>query len=240
MSGADQRVGKLAAGDLAALAAYRALSGWMLREADDSTYWLRVPASDEKSFRKLPLLGRWSAGKNSQITRDGRRVPEALLPSDGWQPVASLLPLGSPERGMPGMAPAPVDFTLETDTADLPAEALLCTLQDFAAWAETALAQRLAVLQLACCEDSRVFLTGAPLPGIRGRGFHRIGKLWLPCGYRLPDHLWPGLLEDFFRIGGSRFALLHADGSFESLDSENLIPASRAVVRATGESMTPV
>ena len=235
MTATEQRVGKLAAGDLGALAAFRAHAGWLLCEDGADAFWLRVPSDDEEDFRKLPLLGRWSLLDGGKIVREGRRVPEALLPTDGWRPLAVFLPVTPPPRGAPGMPPMPVGFQLVPDDAGLPAAALLCKWGAFADWVETAFAPRLERLRFACSEDGRAFVSGDPLPAIPGGGFYRIGRLWLPCGYRLPDHAWPELLEGTLRLGRNRLAILHADGSHEELDEENLIPAARAAVRITSQ-----
>lgn len=131
------------------------------------------------------------------------------------------------------MPPPAITFHLETDDADHPADALLCTGEIFAAWVETAFSPRLECLRFACCEDGRTFVAGLPLPAVPGAGFHRLGRLWLPCGYRLPEHAWPELIEELLGLGRNRMAILHPDGSHEELDEENLVPATRAAVRTT-------
>lgn len=233
MSATQHRVGKIAARDLAALASYRALPGWELRPDTATVYWLKLPTEDDAIFRNLPLLGRWSADAHGRLVREGRRVPEALLPADGWQTLATLLPLTPPPRGAPGMPPAAVGFHLQSDDAGHPAMALLCRWDVFAGWAETAFAPRLECLRFACCDDGRAFVVGHPLPAIPGAGYHRTGRLWLPCGWRLPDHAWPELLEDALRLGRNRMARLEPAGSHEILDEENLLAATRAAVRCT-------
>lgn len=233
MSSTEHRIGKLAAGDLESLAGFRARAGWMLRLDESGGYWLRVPAGDDEDFRKLPLLGRWTGLPGGKIIREGRQVPEAILPSEGWQALDGFFPLAPPPRGIPGMPPAAVGFHLEKDDADLPAGALLCDWEAFATWAETCFAPRLEKLRFACSGDGRAFVTGHPLPPLRGDSFHALGRLWLPAGYRLPDHAWPELLEELLGLGKNRIAILHPDGSHEEMDEENLIPASRAAVRAS-------
>lgn len=227
------RVGKIDARDLGALAGHRGLSGWSLCPDADGTFWLKVPPADEDAFRKLPLIGRWSADAAGKLVREGRVVPEALLPADGWQTLATLLPVAPPMRGAPGMPPPAVAFCLEPDDSGHPAAALLCRRETFTAWAANAFAPRLDCLRFACCEDGRIFVAGSPLPPLPGTGFHRIGRLWLPCGWRLPDHAWPELLEEVLGLGRNRMSLLHPDGSHEDLDEENLVPATRAAVRTT-------
>lgn len=131
------------------------------------------------------------------------------------------------------MPPVPVSFQLEKDDADLPAGALLCDWESLAAWADTCFAPRLEKLRFACSNDDRAFVCGEPLPPLRGSSFHAIGRLWLPSGYRLPDHVWPDLLEELLGLGKNRIAILHPDGSHEEMDEENLITATRAAVRAS-------
>lgn len=240
MSATEYRVGRLAATDLLSLAAFRAREGWLLCPDGAGHFWLKAPAADEESFRKLPLTGRWTGDREGRLIRDGGRVPEALLPAEGWRPVATELGVTPAPRGLPGMPPPAVRFRLERDEADLPAAALICRREIFSQWAETAFAPRLDSLRFACCEDGRAFVTGDPLPPLPGAGFHRLGRLWLPCGYRLPDHVWPELLEEVLGLGRNRLTILHPDGRHEELDEENLAPATRAAVRITERGMTPL
>lgn len=233
MTALEHRVGRIATADLGTLTAFRGHAGWALRADGADHWWLRVPATDEDVFRKLPLLGRWSLDDAGLLVRDGRRVPEALLPGDGWQSLAVVLPVAPPPRNVPGMPPPAAGFALVPDDMEQAAGALLGSFADFAAWADTAIAQRLAVLEFACAADGRAFITGHPLPPMPGTAFHRHGRLWLPCGWRLPDHAWPELLEEMLKLGRNRMALLHPDGSHEVFDEENLVPATRAAVRTT-------
>lgn len=241
VNASGHRVGRIAATELLALAACRGLEGWSLCPSGAEEYWLRVPLEDEEIFRKLPLLGRWICDASGALVRDGRRVPEATLPEDGWKPLSTYLTITPPLRTTPGMPPPAIAFQLETDEADHAAAAVLCTTGIFAAWAETAFSPRLECLRFACCEDGRAFVTGLPLPAVPGAGFHQLGKLWLPCGYRLPDHVWPELLEEMLGLGRNRMAIIHPDGSQEELDGENLVPATRAAVRTSirgGQAVT--
>ncbi|MEK7952116.1 hypothetical protein [Luteolibacter soli] len=235
MSSLEQRVGRIATADLGVLAAFRDRTGWALRDEGNGSgfHWLRVPAADEDLFRKLPLVGRWSMDSEYRLIRDGRLVAEALLPADSWQTLAAVIAITPPLRGAPGMPPPAVSFRLEPDAEMQPAGALLCGLADFASWADSALAPRFAGLRFAAAEDGRVFVTGHPLPAIAGASFYPIGKLWLPCGWKLPDHTWPELLEGVLKLGRNRVALFHPDGCHEKLDEENLVPATRAAVRTT-------
>ena len=233
MSAVTHRVGRIAASDLLVLAAYRSLPHWQLRADGTDAYWLRVAADDEEIFPKLPLLGRWTADATGQLTREGHRVPEAVLPQEGWREVADLLPIVPPRRGAPGMPAPAVAFQLVPDDAGHAAGALICHFADFSCWASTALSVRIECLRFACCEDGRAMVVGSPLPPLPGAGFHRMGRLWLPCGWRLPDHVWPELLEEILGLGSNRMSLLHPDGSHEEVDQENLIPATRPAVRTT-------
>ena len=229
----EHHVGRIRAHDLDTLMIHRDLTGWWLRPDGRDFYLLKVPAFDESLFQKLPLLGRWTLDGSGRMIREGKRVPEALLPEDGWQSLAGLLPIAPPSRGAPGMPPAAVGFTLVVDDAGHPATALLCRREDFTAWATTAFAPRIECLRFACCEDDRAFVAGTPLPPLPGAGFHRLGRIWLPCGWQLPDFTWPELIEDMLALGNNRFCILHPDGSHEELDMENLIPATRSSVRSS-------
>lgn len=224
-------VGKISCRDLTVLAAYRDRTDWVLLADGQESYWLKVPPSDEECFRKLPLLGRWMADQEGRITREGKRIAEAQLPSAGWQALASHLPIGSPPRGAPGMPPQGMAFQLVADDSGHAATGLLCRNDDLASWASHAFVTRIECLRFARCEDDRAFVVGTPLPPLPGGGFYRIGRLWLPCGWNVPDSIWPELLEEILGLGRNRMALFHPDGSYEELDEENLVPATRAAVR---------
>jgi len=232
------RVGRLSASDLGALAPHRARTDWALCPDGTAHFWLRVPESDETLFQKIPLTRRWTSLRDHTLIRDGHRVAEATLPQVGWQPLPIYITLDLPQRGSPGMPPPPMALALIKDSNDRPADALICDGVTFATWAETAFSLRLECLHFACCADRRAFVQGCPLPAIPGTACYQEGQLWLPCGYRLPDHLWPELLADVLALGNNRMTLLHPDGSHEKLDSENLIPATRASVRSS-ISITP-
>ena len=229
----EYRVGRIATADLGTLAAHRALPGWSMRSDGPAEFWLRVPMEDEEIFRKLPLSGRWAAGDDRLLVRDGRFVPEAVLPSDGWVSPATIVSVTPPARGGAGMPPPAIAFQLEPVDADHPARALICQARAFAEWAETAFAPRLDRLRFAVCEDGRAFITGHPLPAMAGSTFYQLGRLWLPCGYGLPDYAWPELIEESQGLGRNRMAIFQRDGSFEEVDEENLVPVTRAAVRTT-------
>lgn len=233
MNALGQRIGRIAASELHALAGLRGQQGWSLCPSGEEGYWLRVPLEDEEIFRKLPLLGRWTSDAGGTLVRDGRRVPEAMLPDDGWKPLSAYLTVMPPLRTTLGMPPPAVTFQLQTDDSDHPATAVICQTEIFAAWAETAFSPRLECLRFACCADGRAFVTGRALPAVPGAGFHQLGKLWLPCGYRLPDFVWAELLEELLGLGRNRMAIFHPDGSHEELDEENLVPVTRAAIRTT-------
>lgn len=233
MNASGYRVGRISVSELRALSAYRGLNGWSLCPAGPGETWLRVPFSDEEIFRKLPLIGRWTSDAVGLLVRDGRRVPENILPDAGWQLLSTYITVTMPLRTAPGMSPPTIEFQLEADESDRPATGVLCQMEVFATWVETAFAPRLECLRFACCEDGRAFVIGVPLPAIPGAGIHQLGKLWLPCGYRLPDHLWQELVEETLSLGNSRIAIVQPDGSHEDLESENLVSANRAAVRAT-------
>lgn len=233
MNAVTHRVGRIAASDLAMLSVYRNYSHWLLCADGGNAYWLKIATGDEEIFRKLPLVGRWTADADGQLTREGSRVPEAILPLVGWQPLADLLPVAPPRRSAPGMPPPAVGFRLVPDDGGHPATALICRFSDFSAWVSWALSARIECLRFACCEDGRALVVGTPLPPVPGAGWHRAGRLWLPCGWRLPDHVWVELLEEILGLGSNRMSLVHPDGSHEEVDEENLIPATRPAVRST-------
>lgn len=226
-------VGRMAAGDLGSLAGCRERIGWALRGDGAAAFLLRVPAQDEGDFRKLPLLARWGADGEGRLTREGCRVPESVLPAEGWVPAASLLPVGAPAKGLPGMPRPAVTFQLQQGGGEREAEALLCRAEDFLRWVGTAFSRRLVGLKFAASGDGRMFVAGTPLPPVQGVGYHSSGRLWIPGGYTLPDWIWSGLVEEVLELGGNRMVLLHPDGGHEDIASENLIPVTRAAVRAT-------
>jgi hypothetical protein len=231
------RVGLLAGGDLAALAPWRARPGWELRPDGAGSFWLRVPADDEAAFRLLPLLERRSEVRPGVLVRDGRLTPDALLPGDGWLPVAELLPLEPPPRGTRGMPPPPIPVRLEPCATATEAGALCCRMEHFAAWAETAFANRLARLRFAVCEVGSALVTGDPPPAVPGTPHWLLGKLWLPCGWRLPAWIRPEVFEETLGLGSNRAAILDPGGGWDVLDVENLIPAHRASVRASWSAL---
>ncbi len=231
-------IGLIAAQDLGMLAAYRS-SGWEICPADGDRFWLRVPVSDLVTFARLPLYGRWMEGPGGRLTRPGHQVPDRVLPASGWCELAKRMPIGFPACGAPGMPAAPIAIALEAGDPGIETEALLCRWTDFAGWVEHAFSIRTGGLKFARCDDERVFVIGRPLPPLRGSGFHRTGRLLIPGGHRLPDHLWPELLEELLDPGGIGLTMIHPDGSHEILEEAHLVPVTRSAVRLTeGEPLS--
>ncbi|MEO0414090.1 MAG: hypothetical protein AAF226_03945 [Verrucomicrobiota bacterium] len=223
-------VGRLQRRDLPAVASYRNREGWTLAETDCDNFWLKVPTSDESLLEGLPLLGLWFCSEDNHLFREGHSVPDHRVETE-WCSFAEVIAIGKVLRTLPAMSPLPIGFSLVATENTAATEAILSTWSDFTQWSETVLRQRIECLKFALSEEGRCLVQGTPLPGMSGEGYYRKGQLWLPCGYALPDFLWPEIVEQAMNLKLEEQAIIFPEGDWSYLPADAWLPASRAAVR---------
>jgi hypothetical protein len=134
---------------------------------------LRARRSDTSalaSLRALPDAELFEAMANGQLARRGQRVPVSHAPHGTWRPLAELLPIELPASRLPADPAAVQPLPLRPVPAHRarPADALLTTLRELAAFAASAPLVRLARLQFAADSRGDALVLGTPLPALPG------------------------------------------------------------------------
>ena len=234
MIAASHLVGQIGSSDLPALGPFRSLAGWELAEDEAGGHWLRIPITEEneKSFAQLPLLHRWTL-RGNLLYRKAHQLPERAQPQSLWKPLSESLPFQKIPASLPACPPFPLPLTLVSSSVEVPPVALL-TESDFALrWGEQSFAPRLEKLRFSVCENSEVIFLGSPLPPVEGTALYQLGRLLIPNGLALPDYLHHRDVEEAFALRDDEQVLLRPDGSGDRLLEEQLLPCTRAHLRAS-------
>lgn len=227
----------LAAADRAALGAVRHLPGLHAAEAA-GRLWLRgLPpsvAALPPAVRALPAAARYGLDAQGRLFEPGRRAPPGRLPALAWQPLRELLPLELPTAALPAQPAPTYALRLVPSRRAEAGAALLTTLAEWRAYAETAPEIRLAGLRFAACADGRVLVLGAPLPPLPGQEhWQPQARLLLPAGFDFEAPLLAPLLAARLNPAADAWLLFAPDGGWEQVPDAHLVPASRSAVRLT-------
>ncbi len=232
-----ERVLVLAAADRDTLGAVRAVPGLQVAGAAGQL-WLRgLPASGELplAVRALPATAVYALDAAGRLFPAGSRTPTAQLPALAWQPIREFLPLEMPTAALPGQAAPRYRVRLVPSARAEAGAALLTTLAAWREYADGAPEIRLTRLRFAVADDRRVLLLGTPLPPIIGQELWLREGLLLPAGFDVEAPLLAPLLARQLNPAGDALLLFAADGSWERILNEELVPATRSAVRLTAE-----
>jgi len=223
-------VGLLAEQDLSALALFRDRDWLLARSAEG--FFVQIPAEEEKSaFDSLPFTNRWLQKENLLFPFHAH-LPERALPSESWQPLATVLPFQKPPSALLGLSPSCLSVTLEISSTYHPSTAVLTSQKAAQFWLEKAFSFRLAPLRFAFSESQELLILGSPLPPLTGILLYQIGKLLIPSGLGLPAYLHHLDLEEALHLREDQIALLGKD-SAEVILEEQFLPATRANFRTS-------
>lgn len=235
-----ERVVVLAVGDQDLLGSVRHLPGLQAGKAG-GLLWLRgLPATGELplAVRGLPAVEAYALDEQGRLFPAGQRTPTAQLPNLNWQPVREFLPLELPTAAMPAQGVGRYRIRLVPSARAEEGTGLLTTLTSWHAYAETAPEVRLTGLRFAVAADARVLLLGAPLPPLPGQELWRRENLLLPAGFDFEAPLLAPLLRDKLQANFNDLILFAADGNWERIPNENLLPVTRSAVRLTVQTFS--
>lgn len=233
-----ERVYLLATADQEALGSVRHLPGLLAAEAGGQL-WLRgLPAAGALPLpvRGLPAVAIYTLDAEGRLFAEGQRTPTARLPAGlAWQPLRTLLPLALPTAALPGKGAPAYRVRLRPSARAEAGAALLTTLAAWHAYADTAPEIRLTSLHFAVAADARVLLLGTPLPPLPGQELWQRDGLLLPAGLDLEAPLLGPLLRQRLQEAPDDVLLLGADGGWERVAAEHVLPVTRSAVRLTWE-----
>lgn len=222
--------------DLAAAGRLRQYEDWALRLTGDTAWLAGPPLSREQAdeLAKVPCQARFRVDRQQRLVPEQGQVPVDRLPASGWHPLPSSLPPSLPPAALPAQLPQPQAIRMVCSAVEQPPAALVSDLESWQTFAEQAAAIRLRHLQFAVAADSRVLIVGEPLPPLPGTTCWRTGRLLLPAGWDLQYPAMAPVLPDLLGLGRQDLALFHHDASWEAIDRDNLITATRAGIRLSG------
>ena len=234
----SERLLVLAAHDLAALGAVRAVPNLQVA-AGEGQLWLRgLPATGELplAVRALPATAAYTLDAQNRLFPTGQLTPTGHLPALTWQPIREFLPLEIPTAALPAQAAPAYRVRLVPSGRAAAGAALLTTLAAWLAYVETAPEIRLRGLRFAVSAEARVLLLGTPLPPLAGQEQWLTEGLLLPAGFDFEAPFLAPLLARQLNAAGEDVLLFAADGSWERVPQAHLLPATRGAVRRTAAS----
>jgi len=226
----------LAARDREALGAVRCLPGLRVAEAEGQL-WLRGIQTDvtpDLRLRQLPAVQTYLLDEAGYLFPAGGLTPVGKLNEMHWTPLAAYIRPELPTSALPGKAEVgqyPVRLVPSGR-----AEAGGALVTDLAVWrqyAATAPEVRLQGLRFAASENDQVLVLGAPLPPVPGKEYWLTHNLLLPAGFDFELPLAAGLLAAKLNPRNDAVLRFGADGSWEKIPKEALVPASRSAARLT-------
>lgn len=218
-----------------ALASLRLMRGLKVAE-QDSTVWLRgIPFSEKlpNEIWELPAKHIYTLDKENNLFPIGTRVPVAKLSELVWIPIQQYVKVEAPVSAIRGEMKETVAVRLVPSSEMQAGQALLTEIAQWKAYADTAPLTRLKRLSFAASELNAVLLIGTPLPPLPGREYWMIEKMLLPCGYDFEIGLMRSLLPRKLNPDGDGFILFDTDGSWQKINADNFVTATRSAVRMT-------
>jgi hypothetical protein len=234
-----ERVLVLAAHDRATLGGVRAVPGLQAAEAAGQV-WLRgLPAAGELplAVRALPATAAYALDAAGRLFPLGSLTPTAQLPPLAWQSIQAFVPLELPTAALPAQAAPRYQVRLVPSARAEAGAALLTTLAAWHEYAGAAPEIRLTGLRFAVAADRRVLLLGTPLPPIPGQEHWLSEGLLLPAGFDFEAPLLAPLLGRQLSPAADAVLLFAADGSWERIPREHLLPVTRSAVRLTAKGL---
>ncbi|MBO2010277.1 hypothetical protein [Hymenobacter negativus] len=232
-----ERVFVLAASARETLGGVRAVPGLQATEAAGQL-WLRgLPATGELplAVRALPATASFVLDAAGRLFPTGSLTPIAQLPTLVWQPIRVFVPLELPTAALPAQAAPRYRVQLAPSAQAETGAALLTTLAAWHEYANTAPEIRLTGLRFAVATDRRVLLLGTPLPPLPGQEHWLSEGMLLPAGFDFEAPMLAALLARQLNPAVDSVLLFAADGSWERIPNEHLLPVTRSAVRLTAK-----
>lgn len=203
---------------------------------DDNALWVRGVYDDvatDKNIRQLPLQHSYYLDEDNLLFVPGGLTPVAILPELHWLPIADFIPIKMLVAALPGQLQQPAVTRVVPSVDHKTGTALLTSLLQWKAYAETAPGIRLAQLQFAVSQNNEVLIMGTPLPPIPGKEYWTRNNILLPCGYDLEIPMAASFISEKLDPEQDGFLIFDTDGNCEKIDLAFLVDAKRSAVRLT-------
>lgn len=202
----------------------------------DAALWLRGShLTDELTLelRKLPGAERYTLLDDDAVVPVGARTPSGKLPETGWQQLAAWVAPAPQPAAFSGQLDRRVAMRLVRVGREERASVLVTRVSAWAEYAQSAPMVRLSPLRFAVAADGRALVRGVPSPSIAGARYVEAEGIAIPCGFRPSPPIDPSVLRMRLRISPTDLALFNEDGSWERIDANNFVAATRSSARAS-------
>jgi hypothetical protein len=221
---------------LSTLAALRLLSDVVACATSDSI-WLSgddsLRENDELRLRQIPGAQRYQVTDDDELIPLGARLPMGRLPVEQWIALGSLLVPQLVTQELPRFPPAKEALVLVRDDRERRTAGILCGLNAFAVYAETASELRLSRLRFIANTDGNVLVIGTPLPPLEGLRYWEDSGIFVAAGYDWQPSVEACVVRQTFGLNDDELAIWAGHGHWDRASRSQFVSARRAAVRAS-------
>lgn len=220
--------------DLKHLGSIRCING-LEAAMDEDLIWIRgldTISLEGSPIRQLPVKHRFYIDEDRRLFPAGGITPTGVMKEMKWTNLPEFIPVELPVSASPGMITEALNITLIASADTKKGAALITSLADWKAFGETASIVRLQRLKFAVSEKNEVLIIGRPLPALPGREYWLNGNMLIPAGFDLEFPMMASIILQQVPGDGS-VILFEEDGSWQSIDNNFFIPATRSAIRMT-------
>lgn len=220
------------------LARHRQVPGLEVTRTEHAL-WLRTrDAGSESSptqrvLAALPARDRFLWLPDDTLRRPDRRIPEAVLPTTPWEPIARWFAIEMPAAAWPAPPPPGVAVHLVPSTEEHEARLVLVDLLELAAFVRTAPRVRLEPLRYAVNSRSQALVLGRPLPPLPGTRFGLHDGIAIPAGFTWAPAVSSAVLAECFAPPAGGLAVWLPRDGVTTLHPELWLPLTPGSLRAT-------
>ncbi|MBL9127259.1 MAG: hypothetical protein JNL97_06420 [Verrucomicrobiales bacterium] len=220
------------------LARYRRLPGFEITRTEHAL-WLRThdagpePSPTRRLLAAMPARERFLWLPDDTLRRPDRRIPEAVLPSTSWEPIARWFPVEMPVAAWPAPPPSGMALRLVPSADEREPELVLVDLRDLAVFVRTAPRIRLAPLRYAASARSQALVRGRPLPPVPGTRFVLHDGVAVPAGFFWDPPVSSAVLAECLAPPTGGLVLWHPEEGLAALHPELWLPLTPGSLRAT-------
>ncbi len=203
--------------------------------------WLRgIISGHDSDIRlwQLPAIQTYTVDDAHNLFPQGASTPVLNVKGLTWTPIDKYIPLEIPTSALPAKIESAVPVRLVQAMHENSCVALVTTFAYWKAYAYSAPAVRLGVLQFAASPAGSILIMGLPLPSLPGQSYWRRGQILIPAGMDFEIPLIATLMERGLALQEHTLILLQPDGSWHMLPAGAFAPASRSAVRLTEKNLT--
>jgi hypothetical protein len=201
--------------------------------------WVRGAGDDEqleRLVRALPAIARYEVTAGNRLRKLESRIPDEILPALNWQPLNAWLRVR-----MPSTNPSPppyvggysVGLRIVRSSEERPIDLLMTSIGEWRDFALRAPELRLRQLRFAADAAGNVVIRGNPLPPLPGRQFVLHANIAVQAGFTWEPAVSADVLVRRLGLSADALALLHEDGTYSRIESEQFVTATRSAIRET-------